>query len=206
MPNTLLMEQDFADAARRLHCDVAAVKAVAEVESSGSGFLGDGRVRILFEGHIFHRYTKGIFSANSPDVSYPRWDVSKYAKGPNAEVRGQREQDRLTKARLLNKQAALFSASYGMFQIMGFNYAACGYTNVERFVEDMQASARAQLLAFCEYIVHTSLDDELRNHNWKEFARRYNGPLYLKNKYDQKLAVAYARHLTAAKAKTPVHV
>lgn len=198
-----LQEQDFQDAARRLRCDVPAIRAVAEVESSGSGFLADGRPRILFEGHIFSRYTKGIYNANYPDISYPKWDVSKYAKGPNAEARGQGEWARLIRAKMLNERAALFSASYGMFQIMGFNHSLCGYTSVDTFVEDMGESARNHLLAFCEYIVHVRLDDELRNHYWKEFAKRYNGPMYQKNRYDEKLALAYARHVAALKPKAP---
>jgi hypothetical protein len=50
MPN-MRTEADFEQAAALLKCDVAAIKAVAEVESSSNGFLSDGRVKILFEGH-----------------------------------------------------------------------------------------------------------------------------------------------------------
>jgi hypothetical protein len=38
-----LNENDFQAAATLLSCDVPAIKAVAEVESSGDGFLSDGR-------------------------------------------------------------------------------------------------------------------------------------------------------------------
>ena len=31
----------------------------------------------------------------------------------------------------------------------------------------------------------------LQNKNWAEFARRYNGPAYAQNRYDEKLAEAY---------------
>jgi two-component sensor histidine kinase len=50
-----LTEEDYKRAARRLGCSVAAIKAVAEVEAPGSGFLPDGRPKILFERHIFRR-------------------------------------------------------------------------------------------------------------------------------------------------------
>ena len=37
-PLNLLTESDFKEAAKLLNCDIAAIKAVAEVESSGNGF------------------------------------------------------------------------------------------------------------------------------------------------------------------------
>ncbi len=77
----LLTEADYKAAAKQLKCDVAAIKAVAEVESNGNGFLTDGKVKMLFEGHIFHRYTDGKFDAKHPTISYPRWTRAFYTKG-----------------------------------------------------------------------------------------------------------------------------
>ena len=34
----------------------------------------------------------------------------------------------------------------------------------------------------------------LQNRNWADFAKRYNGPAYAQNKYDEKLAKAYAKY------------
>ncbi|MFB9080551.1 N-acetylmuramidase domain-containing protein [Flavobacterium procerum] len=34
----------------------------------------------------------------------------------------------------------------------------------------------------------------LRNKNWASFALKYNGPAYKTNKYDEKLARAYAKY------------
>src|SRR5688500_3062767 len=70
VPLNLLTESDFKAAARLLNCDIAAIKAVAEVESSGSGFLSDGRVKILFEGHQFHKHTKGAYAESHPTIWY----------------------------------------------------------------------------------------------------------------------------------------
>jgi hypothetical protein len=33
----------------------------------------------------------------------------------------------------------------------------------------------------------------LQAKNWAEFAKRYNGPAYAQNRYDEKLAKAYAK-------------
>lgn len=191
----LLTEGDYKAAAKQLKCDVAAIKAVAEVESNGNGFLSDGKVKILFEGHIFHKYTDGKFDAKHPTISYPRWTTKFYAKGATADIRGQGELKRLKEAMALDRKAALMSASYGKFQIMGFNFALCGFITVEDFYKSMQINEGEQLKAFCHYIINISLADELRNHYWAEFAKRYNGPDYKKNKYDIKLALAYAKYV-----------
>ncbi len=50
-----LSEDDLLSFAEEYNLELAVVKAVNEVESSGVGFLIDGRPRILFEGHIFWR-------------------------------------------------------------------------------------------------------------------------------------------------------
>lgn len=190
----LLTEADFVAAARLLKCDVAAIKAVAEVESAGNGFLSDGRVKILFEGHQFHKFTKGAFAESHPTICFRKWTKQHYTKGPNADVRGAGELARLEQAMALNRSAALMAASYGKFQIMGFNFPICGFSNVEDFYDAMKLSEGAQLQAFCNYIIDSGIDDELREHKWAGFARRYNGPGYLKNKYDQKLAAAYRKY------------
>lgn len=188
----LLVDADYIDAAVYLDVEPAAIHAVDEVESSGSGFLPDGKIKILFEGHIFHRYTKGRFS-NDPanaDISYPTWTTKFYTKG-NTQTRGDGELARLAKAAKLDRKAALLSASYGRFQVMGFNFALCGYTDVETFFNDMQDDETKHLEAFVMYVEHANLVNALRDKNWAVFAKGYNGPMYAKNAYDKKLLNAY---------------
>src|SRR5215468_8375016 len=113
--------QDYENAAKLLRCDVPAIQAVAEVESSGNGFLHDGRLRLLFEGHQFYKYTKGAFAESNPTLCFPKWTKEFYCKG-DAETRGNGEFARLEEARKLDDKAALMSCSIGKFQIMGFNF------------------------------------------------------------------------------------
>ena len=61
--STTLTDADFARAAKALNVEVAAIRAVAEVEAAGAGFLPDGRPAILYEAHIFHAETKGKHAA-----------------------------------------------------------------------------------------------------------------------------------------------
>lgn len=190
----LLTDVDYEAAAKLVKCDVAAIKAVAEVESSGDGFLSDGRVKILFEGHQFYKFTKGVYATSHPTICYKTWTTKFYTRGANADIRGAGELARLEEAIALNRIAALLSASYGKFQIMGFNFAVAGFTDVEDFYKAMQVSEAEHLMAFCNYIKGNAIDDELRSHNWAGFAFRYNGAGYKKNQYDTKLARAYKKY------------
>src|SRR4029079_17376828 len=122
---------DTAWRALSLHLgvDEPTLKAVADVESAGNGFLAPPSElpKVLFEGHAFHRLTQGRFSAGHPDLSYPKWTKAHYAR------RLAGEWTRLTRARALDRDSANQSASWGAFQIMGFNYGLCGFSNVEAF-------------------------------------------------------------------------
>jgi hypothetical protein len=179
-----LTTADHERAAKAIGCAVAAIRAVAEVESRG-GFLADGRPKILFERHIFSRLTNRRFDTGHPAIANP---------APGGYRGGPAEYDRLAQAIALDRPAALKSASWGAFQIMGFNHNLAGFTDVEIFVKAMVSGQGAQLDAFARFIKASSLGDELIRKDWPGFARGYNGPDYAKNKYDIKLAAAFVLH------------
>lgn len=196
-PATPMTDEAVEQAAKSLSCPVAAVRAVIDVESRG-GFLSDGRPKILFERHYFSRLTGGKFNKSDPDISNSQWGGYKG---------GAAEYDRLARAIKLNRDAALRSASWGAFQIMGDNYKACGFSGVEEFVKAMVAGEPEQLDAFVNFVKKSSLSDELARLDWAGFARGYNGPAYKTNKYDVKLAAAYAFHMGGgARANGPLPV
>ncbi len=56
------------------------------------------------------------------------------------------------KAYLLDKRAALMSASWGKFQILASNYSSAGYSSPEEFVLAMSESEKNQLKAFVRFI------------------------------------------------------
>ena len=184
-----LGETDYQDAAKVLKIDVALIKAVAEVESAGTGFIGDGGEydgypKILFEGHKFHAYTSGRFDFDHPSISYPVW-TKKYYLGGSAEYK------RLNIAKSLDLDAALRATSWGKFQIMGFNFVGCGYKSVLSFVHDMHLSEGIQLMAFIKLIKHEGWDVYLKVKDFEMFAYHYNGKGYKANQYDVKLKKAY---------------
>lgn len=179
-----LTDADYARAAQLLGCAPAAIRAVAAVESSGDGFLTDGRPKVLFEAHIFSRLTGHAFDESHPDISSLRWNKALY-KG------GAAEHDRLEQASRLNRDAALQSCSWGKFQLMGFNFGRCGFTTLPDFVTAMSRSEGEHLTAFCYFVKSMGLDDELRNKDWAGFARGFNGAGFAENRYDELLATAF---------------
>lgn len=195
-----LGEKDLIEFANRHQLELASVKAVNEVESSGKGFLVDGRPKILFEGHIFWKELKNrgidpttLVRPDSADVLYPKWSKSHYKGGTG-------EYSRLEKAISISpdarvREAALASASWGTYQIMGFHFQKLGYTHIQEFVDLMQIHERNHLEAFGRYLQTFGCLEFLRRKDWASFARCYNGPAYAQNKYDLKLASAYQKHL-----------
>lgn len=200
--------EDFAAAAKRLGCTVAQIRAVWEVESGGGwfedmradilaldgpgGFLdGPALPKILFEAHIFDRYTEGKFRNSHPNLSSPRWNRALY-------VGGQGEYARLHRAMQLDRHAALMSASVGGAQIMGFNHKAAGFDTVEAFWEAMKTSERAHLDAFVSFVESKKLQPAVRRisnvHADNEaFASGYNGVGFRANGYHVKIARAHAK-------------
>jgi len=178
---------DIKRAAKRLGCDEASIRAVIDVESGGAGFLGDGRPKILFEAHHFSRLTGHAYDRSHPDISSLEWNRALYVGGAG-------EYMRLYRALQLNADAAIQACSWGMFQIMGFNWKACGERSLLGFLMGMHNDEGAHLDLFCAYVISEGLQKPLRNHSWAEFAREYNGRSYAANHYDTKLAAAWRAH------------
>jgi hypothetical protein len=196
MSNRASSDDPWMALAKSLAVEAAVLKAVAAVEAAGSGFLPDdpAKPKILFEGHAFHRLTGGRFAAQRPDLSYPKWDRTKYS----GTLKG--EWARLDAACNLDRPAALQSASWGMFQIMGFNYAYCGCPEVEAFVALQHAGAAPQMECFARFVARPPYLKALQAKDWVAFAAAYNGPQHAKNHYAPKMAAAYATFAAAAPA------
>lgn len=184
-PDAPLTEADFAASAQRLGVTPAHVKAVAKVEASGAGFFA-GRPLILFEPHRFSKATKGRFDRSNPSVSYPKWDAKRYPKTQDGRY------DQLLEAVSLDVDAGFASASYGKFQIMGENARACGFDNPFAFAVAMARDEARQLKAFEGFIRAAGLLPALQRGDWAAFARGYNGSAFAVNRYDSRLAAAFA--------------
>ena len=184
-----LTRAGFTGVVDGLGVGVPELLAVLAVESKTCGFLRDRRPIILFERHIFHKRTGGIYSDANPDISN---------KVPGGYTGLAGEYPRLKKAAKLDRRAALESASWGGGQIMGFNHAAAGFAGVDLMVAAMQASEDLQLVAVAKFLESQNLTKHLRAKDWASFARAYNGKDFAKNKYDVRLAGAFQEYSSGA--------
>lgn len=179
-----LSQAGLRGSAQSVAVEPAALWTVLAVETSGCGFIADRRPQILYERHIFHRLTGGRF--DDGDISSP--DPGGY--GPA----GAHQYDRLNRAIALDRTAALQSASWGVGQIMGENYAMAGFPDVEGMVAAMADSEDAQLAAVASFLTKSNMASFLRNRDWASFAAKYNGPNYAINQYDVKLGDAFKKY------------
>lgn len=184
----------LASFAKQYNVEPAVILAIQAVESGGNGFLPDGRPKILFEGHVFWRELKKVgkdpvaLQKGNENIIYPKWVKTNYKYN-------EKEYDRLALAEKIDKTAALKSASWGEFQIMGFNYASAGYSDVESFVQAMYHPGVNQLGGLMGFLKENRLIRHVQgsSKNWAALAKGYNGPAYAKNQYDVKLESAYNR-------------
>ncbi len=187
-----LQRAELDTAAATLGVEPEALFAIPMVETLGVGFLHDGRPKLLFERHLFRSLTAGRFDAGHPEVSGPPGGYG---------AAGAHQYDRLAEAIQLDREAALMSASWGLGQTLGRYHALAGYAGVEAMVAAYVRSEAAQLDGLARFIAaDAALVKALRAKDWPGVARRYNGPDYGANRYDRRLAEAYAR-LRASKTK-----
>lgn len=187
-----LSDADFQRAAAQLGNAVSVniIKALATVESGGRSGFGPALMPVIaFEGHIFRKYTQRKYDQSYPLLSYPYLEKA----GPQWRTNNKDQVTAwatLAAAYKLDPAAALMSASYGMFQIMGFNFAACGYNSVFEFVAAVKINAGQQLKAFVGFCSKTpALVTAMKNKDYAGMATYYNGKDY--GDYDNRIKKAY---------------
>lgn len=207
----------FTQASAILSVKESYVRAIAEVESTGESFLKDGRVKILFERHWFYRKLKEALTTNSetrariaaklkvPNLTGPdavgtlMSGMTKYFSSICYPDRGGyegggAEWERLNMAMDFDIEAACQSASYGGYQIMGFNCITSGFPTAKDMMIKMAESESVQFLALTNFIkANTSMHIALKKGNWEAFAEAYNGKAYRENNYHTKLSKAEAK-------------
>ena len=171
----LISLHEKIDLAKKFGIEYKALNAVFMVESSGSGFdAKTGKIKIQFEPYWFQKYT-GLKVPNGVENQTAEWTAYEAAYK-------------------LNADAALRSTSWGLGQVMGFNFKAAGYRDGVSMVESFKLSEANQLEGMLNFIHATPrMLHALQQKDWSTFARYYNGPKYKEFKYDTRLAVAYTK-------------
>lgn len=185
-----LTTEQIKTVAKENNIPYAALRAVIEVEAKGDGFNADGTPVILFERHIFRRR----LIANGKEslairLTKERPDICNTTMGGYGKY--SQQHNRMNDAAKYDRTSALESASWGLFQVMGFHWKSLGYPTLQSFINSMYKDEMGQLEAGIRFIKVNKLDRHLRNEDWAAFAKGYNGASYAVNKYDVKLAAAY---------------
>lgn len=196
-----LTEDDYKEVAKKLGVEVAAIKAVVDIEAGASheGFWTVGKPIINFDLSVYKkRASKRNVLAKAqkerPEI-FAKSNTRKYGSLQAARWA------RLNAAMSIDSISAIEGTFWGMFQIGGFNYKLCGTASPQEFMEKMSRSERDQLDMFASLLINTGMVASLRKKDWTAFARRYNGPSYASHAYHTRLANSYAKHSSKSSSK-----
>lgn len=162
--------------ARKFAIELAALNTIVEIESSGAGFdPKTGEIKIQFEPYWFQKYTQQRI-ANGVENQPAEWKAYRQAEA-------------------IDKEAAIKATSWGLGQIMGFNFKTAGYATPEKMVDDFKISEAKQLEGMLTFIRNNPpMYRALQKRDWETFARLYNGPQYKKFNYHTKLKTTYEKY------------
>lgn len=182
-------EADIAGFAARLGATPRQVRAVARVESGGSGWDDQGLLKCLYERH----YGWKRFKLHNPLLSNP--SPGGYTIDADRDLTNDSWEKIADAALSFREPAKAFEcASWGKFQIMGAWWEKLGYPSVVEFVFGMSRSEAAHYEAFVRYIERFGLIDAFRRvdgnpMNCLALARGYNGKG--QQGYDSRIAHAW---------------
>ena len=189
-----------------LGVNVEDLVAVLQIESGGKGFdKNTGKPILRFENHVFKRelenqgvYDANLFAQHFRFDSVRGWQGHEYRAGSLGNPTGVwktfhgnqvRENEVLELAASWNEEAAYRSASYGLPQIMGFNYGMMNQPSAKTMYELFSQSIESQidgLFAFLQNSVKScsglhsnrvAAIEHLKTNppNYVKFACNYNG-------------------------------
>lgn len=198
IPSGPLTEKDFREVAAELGVEVAAIKAVVDIEAGRThkGFWADGKPLLNFDLSVYrqmaarHKLNLSKYTRSHSEI-FNRPNISRYGSQQGA------VQARFDRAASIDSVTAIEGTFWGMFQIGGFNWRQCGTSSPQEFYRLMKRSERDQLELFAEFITRAGLLPALKAKNWSAFARGYNGPSYASRGYHTRMAAAYNKHKKA---------
>lgn len=206
MPDTTIAT--IVEAARavgkRTGVPAAVLLAVASVETNLQGFAtvaGRPEPLIRFEGHWFDRLLDEPKrrAARVAGLADPRAGA---VRNPAAQLE---RWTMLQRAAAIDAEAAYAATSWGLGQVMGFHWKRLGFASAATLAAEARRSAEGQFAVAAAFLKLGGLDRLLAERRFAEFARAYNGPNFRANRYDEKIAAAFAgaeRRLEMAEAST----
>lgn len=161
----------YQDLGQRIDVPPAAIRALAIVESDEKPFTQNGKPVIRFEVAHWKRHRIASRTALTFDKATNAKDLD-------------RRWEQFEAMYLCQAIPAILSHSFGMFQIMGFNYAACLCADPEIFLREV-LSVEGQFRMLERLILGSpDLLSALRTSDAEKVAFHFNGKGYAANKYD----------------------
>ena len=156
------------NAAEQLGVEAAVIQAIEAVESGGRP------AAVRFEPHLWHRkYAEfGLTEAQRDQMPFTRNN-----EVPFSRVGSETNEAAFNKAMTISGPLALYSTSFGLYQVMGYNF-----TNFKTDAEGIVARFRADPEGVSYELLVTwfrgnpKAIEAAKNKDWAELARRYNGP------------------------------
>ena len=172
---------------------LAHIIAVFQVESAGSGFNEDGRLKVLYEPHVAYKYAKRPKEARAqaPHLFQPSWvDPSRVPKREWHPYRTTQEErwDMILQAAGIDFDAAVRAVSWGRFQIMGYWAEKLDYDSPMHFIERLYDGEAAHLDALFRYCRMANLMPALQKGDWYRFSRYNSNIVSVRKEYASKLA------------------
>ena len=162
------------DFAKQYHLDWRILYAILMNESEAQGFK-DGKLKERFEKHIFNGFKQ----------------VHQGYRKKNPHLPG------LTTEWIMShnlQQLEYISTSYGIAQIMGWQYPLLSYSSVENMIQTWRDLEENQVRDFCLFCVRYNNGrflKALKDMNIQSIAMQYNGTGFARNNYDGKLMKNY---------------
>lgn len=130
--------------------------AVFCVESKQAYDPKTGLVIIRYEPHIFTRKSGKTVSASRGGQSAEWINIKRAAE--------------------VDEEAAFLATSFGLPQLMGFNWEVTGLRSVFEVATEFQRSCRVQVKGFFDFVEKNNLTKYVLRGDWSTFTRYYNGP------------------------------
>lgn len=160
----LIREQALA-----INVDPVVLQAVTYVESGAKGWSALGKVILRFEPHVFLRETGETVLL--PGMTAPLASQSRLRRG------GQNDEWAAYEAAArIDPEAAARSTSWGIGQVMGYNYKTLGYSSAVEMVADFEGRLEPQLIGMVNFIrKNAKAYDALLKNDLPRFVAVYNG-------------------------------
>jgi len=181
---TPLSETGASATAHSFGVGLAEVWTLLHIAGRSCGYLASRRPEVVFCRRTFRCETAGVYDTQHPELSHP--------DDGDDDTPSESQYQRLERAVLLDRVAALRSGAWGIGQVLGLHAESLGYADVEDMVGKMLESEEEQLRCILTFAAVNGLLEPLKNHDWARLAERFVEPSRRPEHRDETLRAGFA--------------